>query len=300
MRITNSMMSSQQISVLQASMAALQKASDQATSGKRINQASDDPAAALSIMQSGSSMRALDQYRTNIQRATSRVNVEDGVLQQINDLLARAKELGVSQASDTATAQTRAAASAELGQIFKQIVDLGNTKFGDEYLFGGNQAATPPFGTTGNGVTLDFTSTNPVGQRTVGVADGELIAPTHDGQQIFVDTGVLSAVRDVARAIDPSLVALPGQLTTALTSLDSAIGSIQGVVGDTGAVANRLTAADANVTALKTNLITFKSNLEDVDIETAMTELTTRQLAYQAALLATSKVGSTSLVDYLR
>jgi flagellin-like hook-associated protein FlgL len=37
-----------------------------------------------------------------------------------------------------------------------------------------------------------------------------------------------------------------------------------------------------------------------VDVETAMTELTNRQIAYQAALLATAKVTGLSLVDYLK
>ena len=36
------------------------------------------------------------------------------------------------------------------------------------------------------------------------------------------------------------------------------------------------------------------------DVETAMTELTNRQVAYQAALLATAKVTSLNLSDYLK
>jgi flagellar hook-associated protein 3 FlgL len=72
------------------------------------------------------------------------------------------------------------------------------------------------------------------------------------------------------------------------------------VLGDTGALGNRLSNVSQNLDALKMNLTTFKSDLEDIDVETAMTELTNRQVAYQAALLATTKVTGLSLADYLR
>jgi flagellar hook-associated protein 3 FlgL len=106
-------------------------------------------------------------------------------------------------------------------------------------------------------------------------------------------------VKALARALDPP-AARPQALASATASLDTAFNSLQTIVGDAGAQANRLSSVSENLAALKTNLTTFQSDLEDVDLETAMTELTSRQLAYQAALLATSKVTGMSLADYLR
>jgi flagellar hook-associated protein 3 FlgL len=301
MRITGNMISAQQMTSLQANMKLMQDAQERVTTGKSFNAASENPTAATKVMAADSSLRALDQYRTNIQRASSRVNVEDATLQQLGDLLTRARELGISQATDTASDQTRTVANAEVQEIFKQIAELGNTKFGNEYLFGGEQSTTTPFSTSGAGATLDYTSTTPQGQRQVAIGDGQTVAPTHDGKQIFLDTGVMDAVKALSRSLDPSSTTY-GQdgIAAALTSLDSAYSAVQTVVGDTGAQANRLSTVTQNLSALKTNLTTFKSDLQDVDIETAMTELTSRQTAYQAALLATSKVTSMSLTDYLR
>lgn len=302
MRITNNMIVSQQMAGTQLNMAALQKAQEQLTLGKRLTAASDDPAAATQIMASGSSLRSLEQYRTNVQRATSRVSMEDSVLSQITDLLSRAKELGVSQATDTATDSTRAVANQEVGQIFQQIVSLANTKFWNEYLFGGDQSMTQPFSATGNsGATLDYSTTGATGQRSVAIGEGRSYVATHDGKQVFADTGVLSAVRDLSRALDPSSPSYgKTAIASAMTSIDGALNSVQTLVGDTGARANALSSAGQNLDALKVNLTTFKSNIEDVDMESAMTELTSRQLAYQAALVATSKVDSLNLTDYLR
>ena len=44
----------------------------------------------------------------------------------------------------------------------------------------------------------------------------------------------------------------------------------------------------------------LKSDVEEVDVEEAVTELVSRQTAYQAAMLATSRVMGLTLADYLR
>jgi len=301
MRITNNMILAQQLAGTQSNMTALMKAQEQLTLGKRITEASDDPTGSINVMSSNTSLRALEQYKTNVQRASSRVSTEDSVLQQVTDLLSRVKELGVAQGTATANDSTRSVANAEVNQIFQQLVNLGNTKFGNEYLFGGNQSLTAPFATSGSGATLAYTTTGATGQRSVAIGDGQSIAATHNGQQLFVDTGVLDAVKNLSQALDPASSAYgQGGITTALSGIDSALDSVQTMVGDTGARANTLDSAGQNLDALKTNLSTFKSNIEDVDMEQAMTELTSRQLAYQAALVATSKVDSLNLTDYLR
>jgi flagellar hook-associated protein 3 FlgL len=295
------MIAAQQMTALQTNVSLMEQAQARLSSGKRLNAASDDPAAAVSVMGTGSALRALEQYRTNVSRASDRIDLEDRVLSQLGDLITRAKELAVSQAGDNASDATRTAANAEVQQLFHQIVDLGNTKFGNDFLFGGDQASTTPFSESGSGASLDYSSTNPQGQRSIGIGEGQTIAPTHDGKQVFLDTGVLDAVKDLVHSLDTASPTYgKAGISAAMTKLDSAFDSVQAVVGDTGALGNRLTNVGQNLDALKMNLTAFKSNLEDVDVETAMTELTNRQVAYQAALLATSKVTSLNLSDYLK
>lgn len=301
MRITNNMIVQSQFDAMQNNIGALSRASAVATTGKRIQQASDDPTASTQVMSSNTTLRALDQYKTNVQRASSRIDTEDSVLSQIGDLITRAKEVGLQQGGTTASAATRQVAGAEIDELFKQIGQLGNTKFGDEYLFGGDQATTAPFTVTGTGATLDYTATNSTGTRTTQIGDGQSIEVAHNGKQLLVDTGILDAVKKLSAALDQSS---PTYGTTgigdALKDLDSSFDSLQTLVGDVGARSKALDSASENITAYKTNVTTFKSNLEEVDIETAVTELTQRQMAYQAAMLSTSKVMSLTLTDYLR
>ena len=301
MRITNNIMTRTQFDGLAAAMAAMNDAQARVTSGKRLQSASDDPAAAMQVMTSDSSLRALDQYRTNVQRASSRVSIEDSVLQKIGDLLTRAKELGVSQTGTTATSQTRAVANAEVQQLFQEIISLGNTKFGNEYMFGGDQSQTKPFDWTGAGATLDYTSTTPTGSRNVAISDGQTMSVALDGSQLLLGTGVLDAMKALSAALDPASTTYGSQgIGTAMQNLDAAFDSVQTLVGTVGAKGKQIDSTQANLDAFKTNLTTFKSNLEDVDIEQAVTELTNRQVAYQAAMLATTKVMGLTLTDYLR
>ncbi len=168
-------------------------------------------------------------------------------------------------------------------------------------MFGGDQNTTAPFGSTGAGATIDYTSTNPQGQRSIAIAPGQSIASTHDGTQVFVSSGVLDSVKQLARSLDPAS-ATYGQTGTsdALNSVDSALNSLQTLIGETGANENELSTTTQNLAALKTNVTTFQSDLQGVDIEQAMTELTTRQTAYQAAMLAMSKVSDLTLTNYLK
>jgi flagellar hook-associated protein 3 FlgL len=295
MRITNQIIVQRQLDGLQANIAAIDTAQTQVSSGKRLTAASDDPTAAIGVMSADSALRAITQYQANVNTASDRVNSEDSVLQQLGDVLTRAQQIAVQQGSSTATSQTRAAATAEVQGLLSSALQLANTKFGDEYLFGGQSSTTAPFTDVGNGTS--YTSNNSTGQRTIQIADGESMAISHDGDQVFVSTGVLDAIKNLGTALSGNDI---NAVQTASTSLDSAFSNVQGLVGDVGARGNQLDMTKSHLDAYQLTLQTKKSNLEDVDAATAITELTSRQTAYQAALLAVSKTTGLTLTDYLK
>ncbi len=297
MRITNNIVLRNSLAGLQRNSSEIQRLQTQLSSGLKVQTSSDDPTAASQIMASSSSLTALDQYKRNIDSATSRSAAEETALDQVNDILTRAKELTLSQATDTATPATRAVAAKEMEQLFKQVVAIGSTRFGDAYLFGGDTATDSPFSATGTGTALDFTSTNPVGTQGVQIGAGQSMIATHDGKQAFLDSGVLTSLRDAARALaSGDRVATTGSLG----AVDTAFDKVQLLLGDSGARTNGLQVAAQNLSALKVNLTTYRSTLQDIDIESAVTQLVQKQTAYQAAMMATSKVLSMSLTDYLR
>ena len=297
MRITNQSSLRNALAELQSNSSDINNLQSQISSGVKVQKTSDDPAAAQQILRTSSSLTALDQYSKNIDSLNSKNTIEGSVMDQLNNIMARAKELMVGQSTGTATAATRQTAAAEMEQLFNSAVQLGNTKFGDEYMFGGDTATQVPFNSTGTGSSLDYTSTTPSTTQSVEIGDGQSLAATHSGQSLFADSGILSSLRDATKAL---MAGDQTSATNAMAPVDAAFDNLQVLQGEQGAKTNALDVASQNITALKTNLTAYRSKLQDVDMESAVTELVSKQTAYQAAMLATSKVLGMNLTDYLR
>ena len=125
MRVTNFSTSDSAVLNLSALRSQVDAAQQQISSGKRFTEASADAAATHGVMQNQSQLRAVTQYQRNVQLATSRATLEESALNQLGDILTRARELGIAQATSTANEATRSAAGAEIGQLLERQVELG-------------------------------------------------------------------------------------------------------------------------------------------------------------------------------
>ena len=302
MRVTNSIMATSSLTRLQANLRSMHEIQSRISSGLRIERSSDDPSGASAVMQASTSLRALEQYRRNIQGATSRLSAEEGAIDQMGLLLTRAKELAVSQTGATATAETRSITALEVRQLRDAAIALGNTQFAGSYLFGGDYATRPPFDAAQAAPfrSLDPVTNlprDPVGRAQVEIGSGQYLDGTRDGRQVFLDTGAFAAIQSLLVSLESNDT--PG-IAAAATAVDGAISSVEAQLGDVGARANQLEMAASNIDVLKDNLTAYKSELSEVDVEAAFTELVSRQTAYQAAMLATSRISGMSLTDYLR
>jgi flagellar hook-associated protein 3 FlgL len=275
-------------------------AQTQVSSGTTFSEASQNPTAAAGVMLNNTQLNALAQYQKNADTATRRVNLEESVLSQMNTLLANAQQLAVSQATATATTATRQTTAQAVDQLLAQAVQLSNTKDGNEYLFGGTNSATQPFSidTTGASYTFGIATPPPSGARQVEIAPGQLIPTNHDGTQLFgnATSGPLASLQNLAAALQSGNQV---SVENTLGDLNDQLTNVQTLTGQTGAWASRLQITGANITAFTNQLTASNVSLQDVNIETAMTNLTGRQTAYQAALAATARVQGISLANYL-
>ena len=293
MRVTNSIVQRNAVNALQQNLQRMTQAQTQVNTGQRYERFSDDPQAQSNIMQSSSALRALDQYQRNINDASSRASQEDTVLQQLTDAMDRAKDIAVQQGSSTASASTRTAAKTEVDSIIDFVVSLGNTKYAGGYLFGGDKTDTAPVSNT----PPFYTSAPPTGEHTTEISEGQLFKSNHNAGEILLNTNVLQSLKSLSTALGSGDVT---QVSGSIAALGNANDAVQSLVGDIGARVNQLDVTGSNLDALKTNLTTFKSGLSEVDQETAITDLVSRQTAYQSAMLATSRVIGMTLTDYLR
>lgn len=290
MRVTNNMRQAQVLRDLQAGLAKLADAQQQVATGKRFTRPSEDPVAASRVMRGDRNLRGITQYRRNSTAVRTRVDAEEATLNQLTDLLTRAKELGVSQGSDTATPSSRTETAAELDRIIEQVVALGNTKVGSEYLFGGGQVATPPFQADGTYLGDDT-------GRQAEIAEGYVIDTNHTGRQLLQNSGVVTslvAMRDALRAGTATGVA------GTISGIDSAFDQVQVLLAETGARSRQLDTVAENLTASQSTITTAQTADQGISVEEAATRMVSVQTALQAALTSTSQVISMSLVNYLR
>jgi flagellar hook-associated protein 3 FlgL len=239
-----------------------------------------------------SSLRALEQYRENLSQAQSRLSLEDKVLDQISNALTRAKELAVSQGGATASADTRAAVKEEVDELREFIIGLGNTQFTDSYLFGGAYADSRPFTTSG----IDPTRP-PEGDFQIEGGPGEFYSVAHSGQELLVDTRVLDALEELSTGLGDND---PEAIQASIFTIDSAFDGIQDLVADLGGRINRIDRAQEKLDTLELELRTQKSDLQETDMEETITKLVNRQVTYQSAMLANSRILNMTLTDYLR
>lgn len=292
MRITNSTLASEALFGFQAQLRALDDARRQATTGLRVSRPSDDPVAVAGVMQSSSSLRALEQYQRNLGLAQSRLDLEDSVLDELTEALTRAKELAVSQVGATASGTTRRTAGAEVDKLVGFVKDLANTQLAGAYIFGGQYADAPAYSSGA------WNAARPAeGDFTVEVGTRRFVETNHSAKEIFVDTGAVDRLQELADALNAND---EDGVRSALSGLDAAMGGVQSVVGDLGARMNQLEVAVTNLDSLQVNLETFRSQLEEADMAEAVTRLVERQGALEAAMLANAKILNLTLTDYLR
>ncbi len=257
-------------------------------------------------------------WSDNIDRVAGRLESTQTALKQISaiaaDFYARTgtiNQLGASQVGTIGVAAKSA---------LQQVAQLLNTKYGDTYVFAGQDSANPPVPDTdpavlGSALLASDTATAPF-SATLGSAT----ATVEVGEGQFVQTGLLanrntlatsaapttgSFMRDVMRALaslatlsdsSPNPEVLAADTRTRLSSAISAMGAEAGSLGD---VQQSLAARKTTLATLGTTLSKQVSDAEDVDMAATLTRVSALQTQLQASYQLIAGVRDLSLTKYL-
>lgn len=290
MRITNSFLQQRVLRDLQGNLSQLATAQSQVATGKRFTRVSEAPLDGAQVMYAERGLRGIEQYRRNSAAARSRTDAEESVLNQVTDLLARAKEIALQEGSATSTTQTRSAAKAEVDRLIEQVIQLGNTQVNNEFIFAGHMVSTSPF--TPGGIYQGDD-----GARQTEIGQGYTVTTNHTGRELFVNSGVLTSLQALSTELGSGTPETVGQTAFAL---DGAFNNTQSLLSTNGARVRQIDSALANADALETNLDLRIAELQGIDIEEATTRFVGLQTTLQAAMLSASRLLNTTLTDYLR
>jgi flagellar hook-associated protein 3 FlgL len=297
MRVTTSQAQRAQLEYIQGNLQRLVKAQDQAATGRRFQKGSDDPAATADVLRADSTLASYTQFTRNTDLAIARASEEDRVLNSVQLLTERARELASGQIGATANAATRLIAKAEVDQLIVSAIGLGNTKFNNGYLFGSSRSAEAPLADTPNSVPPYATNPAALTDPTYEIAAGVLTTPNHNAHEIFINSGTLVALRDLSNALGSNNVA---GITAGLPALETASDAIGGLLGETGARVNQYESIRTQMANATIDTKARRSMLYDIDIADATANFAQAQTAYQAALSAANKVLNLNVLDYLR
>ncbi|MGQ0632582.1 MAG: flagellin N-terminal helical domain-containing protein [Sporichthyaceae bacterium] len=295
MRVTQRSIADRTLAGLQANLGRVAGLQHQLSSGRLIAKPSDSPTGTVAAMQIRSDIRSNESWSRNASDGIGWLGTIDQALTSSMDSVRRVRDLTLTGLNSGATGpQAREALAAEVDQLYNGLLGLANTRYLDRPVFGGPVNGSQAY--DAGALYLGPATTVPI-HRTVGA--GALVRVDQSGPEVFGPTGgdLFAVLRDIS-------VNLRAGNTTALQSdlgdLDVAMNRITGKLAEVGAGYNRLeqmrASAQDKVLALRSAL----AEIEDIDLPKTIVELELAQVAQNAALAATQRVITPSLVDFLR
>lgn len=245
----------------------LDRTLERLASGSRINHAGDD-AAGLAISENlRAQIRGLRQAKRNAQDGISLVQVGEGGLNELSNILIRLRELSIQAASDTIGDVERQFADREFQSLKQEIDRISNgTAFNGTPLLNGKAGILEIQVGVQNNPILDRIVYN--GER----ADATLDALQLGGESIATKQGA--------------------QLGLAV--IDDALVRVNSIRADMGAMQNRLASTVNNISIYDENLSAANSRVRDADVAEESSELTKNNILMQAGLAVLGHANSTN------
>jgi flagellar hook-associated protein 3 FlgL len=297
-RITTQMTASMTLADLQQSLNRLDTTQQQLSSGKKINQPSDDPYGTSQAMGLNGQLSALNDYTNNITDGTAWTQQATTSLGDIDSMVQRVRELVVQASNGTYTQSDLNASAAEVNQLIDAIKQEANASYNGQYIFSGTSTGTAPY-QTGSTDTYQGGTGNVnrlIGPNTTISVNTNISSLLGNGQAA-ADGGLLDTLRTIVSDMQSGNTGAIGGAD--LKNLDSNFGTLTQMEANVGAVSNRLTLASTRIQQLQNSDTAALSNVQDADMATVAINFSTEQAAYQAALKAGANIVQSSLLDFL-
>ncbi len=296
---------------------------------KRVSKPSDDPVGNVELLTIRSQNIDATQYLRNLNFAQTQLSYSENVLEELTDLLNKAKELAVGQASSIYSPEIRHGVSKEIHQIRNQMLSLANKRIGNRYIFAGQKVLTRPFDLHGvyqgdsNKINIEinkdvYVPINVTGKdlffskakKPLEKSDLELKPILNETDpQIEVMRKPAStepeapavSIFDELRALENAMLTdNPQVIQGLLERLDDSVERVVKYRTEIGALTNTISNAETNIEKIKLLNEAHKSKIEDADVAELFTDLQKEQNVLKATYKASSNLMNTSLMDFLR
>lgn len=317
----------------------MEKLQTQSATLKKVNTLSDDPVGSSKILEIRTDKVNNEQFLMNAKLAEAQLNNSETALAELADVVVRAKEIALQQASGaSANDETRLAVAEEITQMYQSAIGTANRRIGDRYLFGGYKTDQPPVDVHGKYVGDD-------GQMMVEVGRDVFIAMNIPGHEAF-NTNPSAEEKPTDMGSSPELQLRAGNRTPASYSASGQPGKGSGqtapqpenvnvfeelqnlriglLTSDTDTIRNTLERFDqvharlnsmrakigSRVNGLQTMTQSLErqnitnaqlgSHLEDADMAQVVSDLAKEETVFRSALQSSNKLLQPTLMDFLK
>ena len=271
----------------------------QLSTGRRVNSASDDPAAAAANIEDLARLGDDDQYTANVETLHELINTADSTLNSVVTSLQRALTIGIEGANGTQSAENRMAIAGDVTGIRDQILSLANLSFRGRFVFAGTTGDQPPFTadpTAPSGVV--YGGNQQISQ--VQIDEGRTVSTNVPGDQVFMSSGgdVFAALNSLANALKAN--ASTTEIGDCVSSVRAALDHISSSRVFYGNSMNQLDSEKTFLDNDKLLVAQHQNTTVAADPAKAASDLEQAMFARQATMQGIAKSTGMSLLDYLR
>jgi len=301
-RITNQMTSQMTLAGIESALDRLDTTQQQLSTGKSINQPSDNPSGTALALQLNTDLSNLTSYSNNVTDGTGWATAQSSALTDITNCVQRIQELTVEAANGTQTTADMQASAQEVNQLIDQIKQDANTQYNGQYVFSGSATSTEPYLSGSNDSYAGNTGqvTRTIGPNTSLTVNSNLSGVLGSGQTVSGQSAgdglLLNTLRNIS---DDMQSGNSSALNSDLSALKTNQNSLNGLAANVGAVQDRLQMASSRIQTLQTSDTQVLSNTQDADMATTEINFSTQQAALTAALQAGANIVQQSLMNFL-
>lgn len=301
-RITPQMVTGTTVRNINNAFAALERHSDELTSGKSILEPSDNPYGAGKAIDLQNALGGLSDCKTNVQEAIAWENTTSSALGSIGQVIQKARELTLQASSGVNGKSDLENLAIEVEQLTESAKQDTNVQYAGQYVLSGTLTGTAPYSA---GAEDAYHGNEGAITRTIApgmsIQVNQSAATLLGGGEGAGDGKLLDTLRTIAKNMREGTPAAMEALDGSdLTSLDANFETLMQMQAQAGGAVDQLKLAESRIEELTTSTTEALSNTQDANYAQVATEYSSDQVGYEAALKAGADIVQMSLLEFLK
>ena len=304
MRITEQTRTTLLVQGIERHATALNTLTEELSTGKKVNEPSDNPVATGAIMRTNTYIAGLNQSISVINSAQSFSQSAGAALGDSSSILSNVLTTATQAANGMESASDLQALGTQVNQELESLVRDANSQFEGKYLFSGTKTDTAPIAVTRDvqGNIQDITYQGSDTDVTYPVGQGRSSAASVTAQTAYMN--VLTAVEQLRDDLKNTQGLSSQDQQTALSNDFNAIKTAQSSfmtqAAEVGSYQSQLTSLSSQMQTSLTDAQSILSNYQDADMAQISVDLQSAQTEYQAIVSSGAKqMQQADLFSYL-